>query len=478
MKNKICMGIWGMTNLRDRFNINGFGEEMSVLDRIKAVGKTEDVDGIELHVPTEIDEKNAKEIEKVLKDYNLQIVQLCGHTWTEKRYKFGALGDTDLKVRAAAVERVKWALDMGSRFNVPISVLWPATDGNDFPLQTDYVGLYDCYVDSVRQILDHLHKHKYKTKVCIEPKPFEPRSWIMMGTTAAALSIVQEVNDPNFGMNIDVGHSLIAKENVEDMFSLVLRARKLFHTHFDDNDQQADCDIPPGCANFIRLVSILYVLDQQNYDGGFAWHMTYPWPQRPPGLVDQAFDELAKRWLPILDYGRDKGVVLSYELHPGSDLFDGATYERFLEAVDGHPAACINYDPSHFLLQQLDYCQFIELHGDRIKSFHVKDAEFRPSGRVGVYGGYEPWAGRAGRFRSLGDGQVDFKRVFTLLTEAGFAGWAVLEWECCVKSPEQGAREGAPFIAQHIIEATEVAFDDFAGGKADIRTNKRILGLA
>lgn len=212
--------------------------------------------------------------------------------------------------------------------------------------------------------------------------------------------------------------------------------------------------------------------------GGFAWHMVYPWPQWPPGLIDQAFDELYMRWRPILNYGRDKGVVLSYELHPGSDLFDGATFERFLAVSNDHPAACINYDPSHFLLQQFDYCDFIRRYGDRIKSFHVKDAEFQRSGRVGVYGGYESWAGRAGRFRSLGDGQVDFKRVFTLLTEVGYAGWAVLEWECCIKSPDQGAREGAPFIAGHIIEATEVAFDDFAGGKADTRTNKKILGLA
>jgi len=212
--------------------------------------------------------------------------------------------------------------------------------------------------------------------------------------------------------------------------------------------------------------------------GGFAWHMVYPWPQRPPGLVEQAFEELHKRWKPILDYAHDRGIVCSYELHPGSDLYDGATFERFLDVSNGHPAACINYDPSHFLLQQLDYCEFIRLYGDRIKAFHVKDAEFRPSGRVGVYGGYESWAGRAGRFRSLGDGQVDFKRVFTLLTEAGYSDWAVLEWECCVKSPEQGAREGAPFIAQHIIEATEVAFDDFAGGKTDTKTNKKILGLA
>ena len=212
--------------------------------------------------------------------------------------------------------------------------------------------------------------------------------------------------------------------------------------------------------------------------GGFAWHMVYPWPQRPDGVIEEAFKELAKRWRPLLDLAHDSGKVFAYELHPGSDIYDGATYEMFLDYTDGHPAACLNYDPSHFLLQQLDYLEFIKLYSEHIKGFHVKDAEFRPSGRVGVYGGYQSWEGRAGRFRSLGDGQVDFTRVFTLLTEAGYASWAVLEWECCVKSPEQGAAEGAPFIAKHIIETTDVAFDDFAGGETDVEQNRQILGLS
>lgn len=211
--------------------------------------------------------------------------------------------------------------------------------------------------------------------------------------------------------------------------------------------------------------------------GGLAWHLIYPWPQRPAGLIDEAFTELAARWRPILDYAHERGVTFGYELHPGSDIYDGATYEMFLEKVDDHPAACLTYDPSHFLLQQLDYVDFIARYHDRIRAYHVKDAEFRPNGRVGVYGGYQDWADRAGRFRSLGDGQVDFTRIFSLLTQLGYDGWAILEWECCIKSPEQGAREGAPFISRHIIEATEVAFDDFAGGESDKALNRRILGL-
>ncbi len=211
--------------------------------------------------------------------------------------------------------------------------------------------------------------------------------------------------------------------------------------------------------------------------GAFAWQLVYPWPQRPSGIIEEAFKEQAKRWGPILDMAHDNGCTIGYELHPGSDVYDGSTFEMFLDATNNHPAACINYDPSHFLLQQLDYLEFIKIYGERIKGFHVKDAEFRPTGKVGVYGGYQPWAGRAGRFRSLGDGQVDFSRVFTLMAEAGFDGWAVLEWECCLKSPEQGAAEGAPFIAKHIIETTDLAFDDFAGGQSDLAMNRKVLGL-
>ncbi|MFZ5831527.1 MAG: sugar phosphate isomerase/epimerase family protein [Planctomycetota bacterium] len=211
--------------------------------------------------------------------------------------------------------------------------------------------------------------------------------------------------------------------------------------------------------------------------GGFAWHLVYPWPQRPAGLIDEAFQELARLWRPILDLAQEHGIALTFELHPGSDLFDGATFEMFLDQVKDHPAACLNYDPSHFVLQQLDYLEFIRVFGRRIKAFHVKDAEFRPTALTGVYGGYQGWQQRAGRFRSLGDGQVDFSRVFSLLAEAGFEGWAVLEWECCLKSPEQGAAEGAPFIRRHMIETSAVAFDDFAGGTSDRSRNRRILGF-
>ena len=214
-----------------------------------------------------------------------------------------------------------------------------------------------------------------------------------------------------------------------------------------------------------------------SFSGALAWPYMYPWPQRPDGLVEMAFDELAKRWRPIFDAFDAAGCDVAFELHPGEDLFDGVTFEMLLERVDSHPRCKINYDPSHFLLQQLDYLEFIDFYHERISSFHVKDAEFRPNGKQGVYSGFQPWLKRAGRFRSLGDGQVDFKAIFAKLAEYDYAGWAVLEWECCLKHPEQGAAEGAPFIRDHIIRVTEKAFDDFAGAATDRKQLTRMLGL-
>ncbi len=213
------------------------------------------------------------------------------------------------------------------------------------------------------------------------------------------------------------------------------------------------------------------------FSGALAWPYMYPWPQRPAGLVETAFDELAARWMPILDAFDAAGVDLCFEIHPGEDLHDGITFEMFLDRVKNHRRCNILFDPSHFVLQQLDYLEFIDLYHERIKMFHVKDAEFRPTGRQGVYGGYQSWANRAGRFRSPGDGQVDFKAIFSKLTQYGFDGWAVLEWECCIKSSEQGAAEGAPFISSHIIQAQERAFDDFAASGSDAAANRKMLGL-
>ena len=227
----------------------------------------------------------------------------------------------------------------------------------------------------------------------------------------------------------------------------------------------------------ITASNLLGIGAHATFSGALAWPYLYPWPQRPAGLVEAAFDELASRWRPILDHADAMGVDVCYEIHPGEDLHDGITFEMFLERVDNHARCNMLYDPSHYVLQCLDYLDNIDIYRDRIRMFHVKDAEFNATGRQGVYGGYQSWVDRAGRFRSLGDGQVDFGAVFSKMAANNFDGWAVVEWECAIKHPEDGAREGAQFVKDHIINVTERAFDDFADGGTDDAANRNMLGL-
>ncbi|HGG8851322.1 TPA: sugar phosphate isomerase/epimerase family protein [Enterobacter roggenkampii] len=227
----------------------------------------------------------------------------------------------------------------------------------------------------------------------------------------------------------------------------------------------------------VKASARLGLSDLGTFSGSLAWPYLFPFPQRPEGLIETAFDELARRWMPVLNACEEQGINLCYEIHPSEDLHDGVTFEMFYQRVKEHPRCRILFDPSHMVLQQLNYLEFIDIYKDMINMFHVKDAEFNPTGRQGIYGGYQSWVDRAGRFRSLGDGQVDFRAIFSKLTQYDYAGWATLEWECCLKNPLDGAREGAAFIRDHIIHITDKVFDDFAGAPVNPQQINALLGI-
>jgi sugar phosphate isomerase/epimerase len=211
--------------------------------------------------------------------------------------------------------------------------------------------------------------------------------------------------------------------------------------------------------------------------GSLLWPYIYPYPPRPDSLVEEAYAELARRWRPILDAFDEAGVDVCFEIHPGEDVHDGASFERLLEAVAGHKRLNILYDPSHLFLQHMDYLGFIDGYRERIRAFHVKDAEWNRSPRVGVYGGYQEWIDRPGRFRSPGDGDIDFGAIFSKFAQYDYDGWAVLEWECCLKHPDEGARQGAAFIRGHIIKVQERAFDTLMKPAIEKARLARILGV-
>ncbi|AXC11336.1 Inosose isomerase [Acidisarcina polymorpha] len=284
---------------------------------------------------------------------------------------------------------------------------------------------------------------------------------------------------------IVAGHGLAISELSSHLQGQLIASHPVYNAQFDDfapaavrgNETARRAWAVEQLTNAAKASRNLGLSAHATFSGALAWPFFYPWPQRPKGLIEEAFAELAKRWRPILDVFEEAGVDVCYELHPGEDLHDGVTFERFLKEVGDHPRARILYDPSHFVLQQLNYLDFIDIYHPFIRAFHVKDAEYRSNGRSGVYAGYQDWIDRPGRFRSLGDGQVDFGAVFSKFAQYDYPGWAVLEWEDCIKNAEDGAKEGAVFIRDHSIRVSDRAFDDFAGSKTDPGFNRKLLGL-
>jgi sugar phosphate isomerase/epimerase len=229
------------------------------------------------------------------------------------------------------------------------------------------------------------------------------------------------------------------------------------------------------------------------FSGTSIFHTVYPWPQRPAGLVEAAMNHLASSWMPAFDHAKELGVKYCFELHPGEDLMDGTTFEMFLQYVKDHVACCILLDLSHFALAAMAkkaMLAYIKKFKDRIKMMHVKDGEFFSNENGGVYGGYLPWHKRQGRFRSLGDGQIDYQAVFDLVgRELGLDLCSTVEWEDCAgKGWKQGVREGVDYVnawtnqtqepQQTSAEAHEDgAFDDFAATDCDAVLIGELLGI-
>lgn len=229
------------------------------------------------------------------------------------------------------------------------------------------------------------------------------------------------------------------------------------------------------------------------FPGTAIFHTMYEWPQRPKGLVTAAMNALAAAWQPVFDTADEVGVDIAFEVHPMEELHDAATFAQFKEHTNDHGRATVLLDLSHQVLagmRQEHLEDFVRNLAEWIRMFHVKDAEFLPNGWSGAYGGYQPWKKRPGRFRSTGDGQIDYLAIFNLLKQLGITGlWSTVEWECAFKSWLQGVAEAATCV-QHWMDgkaapptaepaASDDTFDDFVGGgEEDPELIAKILGIS
>ena len=199
------------------------------------------------------------------------------------------------------------------------------------------------------------------------------------------------------------------------------------------------------------------------FTGSPIWHLLYSFPPVSKQMIDDGFQDFAKRWKPILDEYQKMGVRYALEVHPTEIAFDIATAKRALQALDNHPAFGFNYDPSHLGYQGVDYVKFIYDFSDRIFHVHMKDVHWSDGQKdIGVFGGHTDFGdnNRFWNFRSIGRGRIDFESIIRALNDIGYDGPLSIEWEDSGMDREAGAEESCAFTKNIDFKPSNVAFDD------------------
>ncbi len=198
------------------------------------------------------------------------------------------------------------------------------------------------------------------------------------------------------------------------------------------------------------------------FTGSPVWHLIYSFPPVPPSMIEEGFEEFARRFIPVLDAYQKTGIRFGLEVHPTEIAFDIASAKKALKALDDHPAFGFNYDPSHFGYQGVDYVGFIHLFADKIFHVHMKDVAWSDIPvEAGVFGGHTDFGtrGRYWDFRSPGRGNINFEEIIRALNRIGYNGPLSVEWEDSGMDREHGAMEACEFVRSVDFPASGIAFD-------------------
>ena len=279
---KVSCGIWFLGATSDRFVKEGYQPDRTIEERFRLAAGVPGVGGLEMHYPTEVTDANYKALKRLADDLGLQIVQFCPHLWVDRRWQFGQFSNPDPKLRRAAIDFAKRTTDVAHHMAAEIMVYWPAQDGYDYPFQADHRRRLDDLVAGLAEWADY----NPQQRIVVEYKAWEPRTHIMLPTIGHCMTIVNEINRPNLGINIDMGHAFMMKENLAESIALCARYGKLFHTHWNDNWKLADDDVIAGTVNLWETVEALFWLEEVGYQGWFGLDL---FPYREP--ADRAVAE-------------------------------------------------------------------------------------------------------------------------------------------------------------------------------------------
>lgn len=330
--NKVSAGIWFMGENRDRF-ARYKERPVSMEERFRIAGKTKGLEGIELHYPNEISDDTIEDTKRWAKENGLQIVSIVPNLFNEPQWQNGAITATNKKIRKAALDRMKRTAQINKELGCKFMIVWPGQEGNDgYILTSNYIDDWKRMRDGFVEVLESVPG----VNIAFEHKPNDPKIYITAGNTGKALLMCHEVNEQigakRMGMNIEIGHVQIARENLAESFCLALKDGLLFHIHVNDNnrEKEGDTDLMPGTANFMETLELFFWLKELNYKGWYGLDLN---PQRidAKAAMEQSIQNL--RYFEALAAALPRKTILKYIQEPNAVETTRAVFETLKKGV-------------------------------------------------------------------------------------------------------------------------------------------------
>jgi xylose isomerase len=228
--------------------------------------------GVELNYPALVNEETIEEIKSVLDETGLEVSNVSLNVWGSSKWGMGSLSSPDPAIRTEALETMKRGIDVSRAIGSPLVSLWPGQDGFDYPFQIDYGAACDWFIQGMREVA----AYDPKVRICLEYKPKEPRTHLLVDTAARTMWLIGKIGAPNLGVLLDLGHAFCAYENVAQSAVLLQREGLLDLLHFNDNYGEWDWDMIPGTVRFWEHIELIFWLRELGYDKWYSIDITMP----------------------------------------------------------------------------------------------------------------------------------------------------------------------------------------------------------
>lgn len=262
MKLKIDAHLWCLGSYAERYVPGGYFDDMELEKKLEIFAKIEGLDGIVVFLPSDPLPSDPGKLLKMLADYNLSVSVIEPEIWADRKWRDGAFSTNDSSIRKQAVKVMQDGMDLAKELNADSVLLWPAHDGFDYPFQGNYLDGWDTMVETVREIC----QYDSNVKIALEAKAKDPRQKQYISNTGKAMTFISDVGCENLGCAIDVGHALMADENLAESLALIDSHDKLYQIHLNDNYKDADPDMVIGTINFWEILEFYYYLNKTDYD--------------------------------------------------------------------------------------------------------------------------------------------------------------------------------------------------------------------